>query len=235
MQTEQLMSSAWKRLEWASWISIATHLAAGLAMAGILRQGLETNPDLHERLRFLAEQPLLWCSGWLPWNLAALSILYFFFCFQRAHESSEQEDGRGARIAVYLGAAAVAPDLAAQAIEMGLLPNLAAAALEAARDHPEQTLDARIPLLVHRSAVLLTGYAANTLYTTATLLLLIATRSSYPPRVLLCGSLVVASGAGLSVAALLDSVTGMFFANLVLVPSLLLWQLQIALDAARSA
>ncbi len=39
---EPMTPSAWTRLERASWISLITHLAAGLSMAGILRLGLET-------------------------------------------------------------------------------------------------------------------------------------------------------------------------------------------------
>ena len=190
-------------------------------MAVILRQGLETNSDLPDRLRFLAEHPGTWRAAWLTWSLAALSILYFYATFARAHS----EGGAPMRVAVLLGAAAVIADLSGEAIEMFLLPDLAAAA---------QTAPGALSLFLtrHRLAVLLTGFLANGLYTAAAVLLCWSARRAYPTWTLAAGLGIGLSGTWLSAAALSDSTTGMFWSNVVLLPCIVLWQAGVAATAS---
>lgn len=214
-------SSHWSRLRQAAWLAFAAHLVAGIAMALILSHGLETNADIVSRLRFVAERRLLWTAGWLSWTAAAVTILLLNARFAAAHRS------RGVppallRAAVGLTVVAVAADWTAQAIEVFVLPDLARAA------------NATGFLAWHRTAVVLTGFLANGLYTTSTLLLVWASRRAYPQWIRAAGFGVVVGGSLLSAAAWADSATGMLLANVVLVPCLLAWLAGVATSASQS-
>jgi len=209
----------WSRLSRAGWLAFAVHLLAGLAMALVLRRGLETNADLGDRLRFVGGSRLVWTAGWICWTVAALTILNFYARFAAAHRSLGVSPAP-LRTAVLLTVAAVAADWTAQAVEVLVLPGLAAAA------------DAARFLAWHRTAVLLTGFLGNGLYTLSALLLVWASRSSYPRWIQIAGFGVVAGGAALSAAAWADSAAGMLRANVVLVPGLLLWLAGVAASAA---
>jgi predicted DCC family thiol-disulfide oxidoreductase YuxK len=211
----------WRRLSRAAFVALALHLLAGAAMALVLRRGLETNADLLDRLRFLAEHAGAWRAAWLAWSLAALSILYFYAQFARAHS----ESGSPARVAVLLGAAGVVADLSGEAIEMVSLPDLAATAL--ATPGALQLFFAR-----HRLAVLLTGFLANGLYTAAAVLLCWTGRRAYPRWTLAAGLGVGVSGVWLSAAALIGSTAGMFWSNVVLIPCIVLWLTGVAVAAS---
>jgi hypothetical protein len=203
--------NAWAALRRSAWIAWVAHAAAGLTMLLVLRHGLDTNPDVASRMRFVTEQRAGWTLAWLPWNSAAVSILYFCVTFAAAHRLSP--------FAVALCSAAIACDLGAESILMGLLPELAG--------------DQGKFLVWQRAAVLLTGYVANGLYTAAIAALLVPTRGAYPPAAVATGGIVVASGIALSGAALAGSVRGLFWTNAVLLPALLLWLLFVARDAQR--
>lgn len=213
------MDPDWRRLERSAWLSLGVHLAAGLAMAFVLRWGLETNPDLESRLRFLAEHTFAWRAAWGTWNAAALSVLWFFYAFARA------KPGGVTRAALRIGFAAVALDLSAEAIEMWHIPRLAADALGG------QGVAAFFA--AHRAAVLLTGFGANGLYTLSSVLLVYVSRDDVPRWTRAAGWGVGAAGAALSCAALAGSAAGMFWTNAVLVPCIASWQLGVALAARR--
>jgi hypothetical protein len=200
----------WKSSSRAAWAAFASHLIAGVAMALILRHGLETNADLTDRLRFVAHRRPLWTAGWLTWTFAAVTILNFYARFAAAHRSRGVSPGP-LRTAVMLTIAAVAADWTAQAIEVFVLPGFARSA------------DTAGFLAWHRTAVLLTGFLANGLYTVSAFLLVWAARGAYSRWIQAAGFGVVAGGSMLSVAAAVDSAAGMMFANVVLVPSLLAW------------
>ena len=93
-------------------------------MALLLRRGLETNPDFQDRLAFLVNHRVLWGFGWFTWTAAALAILYFYIAFASAHQAADPSN-IWLRFAVILTAAAIGPDLAAQTIEIGVLPGIA--------------------------------------------------------------------------------------------------------------
>lgn len=190
----------------AAAITFCAHLVAGLSMAFVLRRGLETNPDFQDRLAFLFNHRALWTLGWLAWTFAALAILYFYLVFAAAHQ-------RSSHFAVYLTVAALGPDLAAQAIEIGVLPNAG----------PE------VFLTLHRLAVMLSGYVANGLYSATALMLVWGARQAYPAWVSIIGLAVGVFGIALSVAALFDWTAGMFWTNVFLVPSLLAWLAAVAI------
>ena len=211
----------WQRLSRAAWLAFTVHLLAAVAMALILRHGLETNADLTGRLRFVAEHRLSWTAGWLSWTVAAVTILNFYVRFAAAHRS------RGVapaplRTAVLLTIVAVAVDWTAQAFEIFVLPGLARSA------------NASGFLAWHRAAVVLTGFLANALYTLSALLLVWASRSAYPRWIQLAGLGVLAGGRLLSAAAWGDSAAGMLFANIVLAPCLLVWLAGVAVNSLRN-
>jgi hypothetical protein len=200
----------WKSLSRAAWLAFASHLIAGLAMALILRHGLETNADLTDRLRFVAHLGLLWMVGWLTWTFAAATILNFYARFAAAHRPRAVSPAP-LRAAVLLTIVAVAADWTAQAIEVFVLPGFARSA------------DTAGFLAWHRTAVILTGFLANGLYTVSAFLLVWASRGAYPRWIQVAGFGVVAGGSLLSAAAAVDSAVGMMVANVVLVPCLLAW------------
>ncbi len=208
----------WSRLSRAAWLAFAVHLIAGLAMALILRHGLETNADLTDRLRFVARHRLLWTVGWLSWTAAAFTILNFYALFAAAHRSRGVSPAP-LRTAVLLTIVAVAADWTAQAIEIFVLPGLA------------RTGNAVSFLSWHRAAVVLTGLLANGLYTISALLLVWTSRRAYPRWIQAAGFGVVVGGSILSAAALADSAAGMLFANVALVPCLLGWLAGVATTA----
>jgi hypothetical protein len=197
------------RLRRAALIAFCLHLIAGLAMAGILRRGLDTNPSFVDRVAFIADHRLIWTVGWLTWTAAAGGILYVFLAFTETHQSLSW-------VPLLITAAAIGPDLAAQAIEIGILPSLV---------DPERFLT------LHRVAVMLSGYLANGLYSVAALMLTWSARRKYPIFVSAPGMAVGVFGLALSIAALLDSPGGMFWANVLLVPAILLWLAAVALAA----
>jgi hypothetical protein len=188
-------------------------MLAGASMALILRHGLETNPDFQARLSFLAGHRALWAFAWLTWTVAALAILNFYDALARAHQLS--------RFAVLLTAAALGPDLAAQAVEIGVLPSL--------------TDRADLFLILHRVAVLMSGYVANGLYSLSALVLAWRSRAAYPPWVWSAGLAAGAFGFILSAAALVDWTAGMFWSNVFLVPAIIVWLAGVAYSESLTA
>jgi hypothetical protein len=194
------------RLQRAALIAMGLHLLAGISMALILARGLETNSDLQDRMSFLVNHRLMWTAAWLTWTAAGPAILYFYTAFVDAHPASP-------RIAIYFTIAALAPDLGAQAIEIGVLPGITS---------PEMFLT------LSRTATMLSGYLANGLYSLTALMLVWATRNAYSKWVSVAGLAVAVSGFALSLAVLMGSVPGMFWTNVVLVPALLIWLVGVA-------
>lgn len=212
--------SAEKRLSLCAWAALGVHLAAGLSMLLVLRWGLQTNPSLADRLNFVVEERAMWTIGWLTWTAAGASILAFYAAYAKAHEEDLGALGWAA-----LGAAvlAVALDWTAQGIFVFVLPGLARA---------ERTASF---LLMSRDAVLLTGGAANALYTAAAGLLLWPTRDRYPKWTSRAGLGVVAFGAVLTLASCANSTRWLYASNAGLVPCLSLWLAGTALTSSRRA
>jgi len=227
------MSRLWTNLRLAALVALVIHLIAGFSMALILRHGLETNPDFTSRLEFLAHQTPMWILGWLTWTAAALSILYFYASFARAHESDGNLPSAPLQFAVLLSVAGIAADLAAETIEMGVLPGLAERALMEQSDQSTESSVALLFLTAHRSAVILTGFLANGLYSLSAMLLVWTTRSFYARWIRIAGLCVGLVGLALSGASLVNSVNGMFWTNVVLVPSIIVWQLGVAITASK--
>jgi len=204
-----------RRLRRAAILSFVAHLVAGIAMAGVLTHGLETTPDLQARLAYLVDHRVLWTLGWLTWTAAAFTILNFYLAFAEVHPPRSQ-------FAVLLTVVALAPDLSAQAIEIGVLPGLAAQVVG-------ENATPELFLMLHRVAVMLSGFVANTLYSLTALLLAWTAHHAYAWWVTSTGVAVAVFGFSLSIAALLNSSAGMFWTNVFLVPAILLWLAAVAL------
>lgn len=211
-----------RRLRTAAWAALAAHFVAGAAMALVLRHGLETNPDLGDRLAFIVRRQGLWTAAWATWNVAAASILYLFYALWKAH------GGAACRLAVAIAAAGVAADLTAEAIEMFILPPLAGRGFA----DPDA---AALFLKTHRQAVLLTGGLANGLYTASAWLAVLATWKRYGALTRAAGVGVGLAGAALSAAAVADSPAGLLWTNAALLPCIVVWQAGIAREALRPA
>ena len=91
-------------------------------MLTILKNGLETNPVFLDRAKYISDHVGLWRLAWFSWSIAAVAILYFFASFVWAHGASLADPADVLRFALLLATVAVAADLAAEAIEIGVLP-----------------------------------------------------------------------------------------------------------------
>ena len=123
---------------------------------------------------------------------------------------------------------------------MMILPNLAAIALGlppyaiSTGSFPSQ-IAVELLFTMHRTAVLLTGYLANALYTVSAALLIVATRKDYPKLVQAAGWLVVIGGIWLSGAAYIDSTAGMVASNALILPALIGWLGGVAVTSRQRA
>lgn len=214
-------SDRWpRRLRSTAWCALVIHFVAGVTMALILRNGLASGADINSRLAFLVSERLLWVLGWLPWNLAALSILYLCFCFSKAHEK-DIESPFVLKYAVIICGAGVLFDLSAQAAAMVLLPQLAALALEQPQQLPKFDN-------VYRLVVLSSGAAGNGAYTLATVICAWVTRAMYPKWITWSALVVGVLGMGVSLACIVDSVFLQIVLNALLLPALFVWLIGIA-------
>ena len=133
-----------------------------------------------------------------------------------------------------LATVAVAADLAAEAIEIGVLPGWAQLVVTEGVTGDGDSSSANQFHALHRTSVMLSGYLANGLYSLTALILAWGTRSRYPGWVWGSGIGVGVSGLTLSVACLLDSVGGMFWSNVFLVPLILVWLAGVGLSSSAS-
>ena len=130
----------------------AANLIAIVAMAAVLRFGTEIVPLPADRIAYIAAHPILWRAGWSLWIMAAVSLVAFY-----AWWGGFLEPPAWGVAAVAIAAAGLSFDLAGESLLIGWLP----------RDYERFA----------RAATLLTGAAANGLYTLAGVLLTIATTS----------------------------------------------------------
>jgi hypothetical protein len=157
-------------------------LAAG-ALLLVLRNGTEVQASLAERAAYVAQNPVLWRAGWGLWMAAALSLLGFYAWWGARVKVS----GWGIA-AVAVAATGLACDLLADSLYIGWWP-----------DHLGE---------LHRAGSLLSGGAANGLYTLGGILLTVGT-PALKGRLRAWAWAVWASGLGLSASTLTGSVAGM--------------------------
>jgi hypothetical protein len=159
-----------------------TNLVAIVAMATVLRFGTEIVPLSADRIAYIAAHPVLWRAGWSTWIAAAVSLVAFY-----AWWGGFLERPAWGAAAVAIAAAGLSFDLAGESLLIGWLP----------RDYDR----------LARSATLLSGAAANGLYTLAGIVLTVATRSLRGVLRALTWAIWLA-GAALTVLALAGSPLG---------------------------
>jgi hypothetical protein len=135
----------------APYVCAVTNLAAILIMGTMLRQGTEVVPAVTDRVSYISLHPILWRAGWAVWIAAAISLVTFY-----AWWGSFLRRSTWAVAALAVASAGLACDLFAESLLLGWLP----------RDYGR----------IAPFATLLTGAAANGLYTTAGIILTLATR-----------------------------------------------------------
>ncbi len=155
---------------------------AALAMIILLRPGTEVVPEVADRMSYIATHPLLWRAGWSIWIAAALSLLAFY-----AWWGARLSRRSWALAAFLVAACGLICDLLAESLFVSWLPE---------DIEPMQRL-----------GTILTGGAANGLYTMAGVILTLETAT-------LRGSMrlwtwaVWAAGLALTTTTLVGSVTG---------------------------
>jgi hypothetical protein len=136
----------------APYACAALNLAAAIFMAAALRFGTEAAPLVADRVSYIADHPALWRAGWSIWMAAAVSLTAFY-----AWWGSHLRDQRWAVVALSIASVGLVCDLFAESLLIGWLP----------RDY-----ESIAPL-----TTMLTGAAANGLYTVAGVVLTLATAS----------------------------------------------------------
>jgi hypothetical protein len=189
-----------------AWLAAATHIVASAAMLFLLREGLPGFSEAH-RVEYFESHRLAWVGGWLAWQIAVVSLIALYSALTIRFESAVALTGLGA------GIAGMAIDIATQMRYIAVLPSL--------RGEEFARLD--------RELEMMTGYAANGLYTVGFLLIAIAGWRATPVFANLLAILVALSGFALSGAAYLHVPRYEVIASAVLFPLFTLWIILIAL------
>jgi len=181
----------------APWICAILNAAAAVAMLFVLRGGTETVSSITPRATYIAGHALLWRTGWAVWMMAGISLVGFF-AWWGAWISSH----RLALVALAVALTGLVCDLFAESLLIGWLPH---------------RVDTVAPL-----ASLLTGGAANGLYSVAGALLTLCTPAL---RGALCALAwaVWASGFALTIFTISGSVFGMVISTAALMTLLCPW------------
>jgi hypothetical protein len=174
----------------APYVCAATNLAAILAMGTMLRQGTEVVPAVADRIGYISLHPIPWRAGWAVWIAAAISLVAFY-----AWWGSFLRRSTWAVAALAVASAGLACDLFAESLLLGWLP----------RDYER----------IAPFATLLTGAAANGLYTLAGITLTLATRSIRGSGLALTWAVWLAGGA-LTVCTLARAPSGIAISTGVL-------------------
>ncbi len=134
------------------WACAAANALAALVMLFALRGGTEAASSFAERATYIAEHAVLWRTSWAIWMAAAVSLVAFFAWWGAWIRST-----RWGIVACVVATLGLACDLLAESLFIGWLP-------------------ARIETLAPLGS-LLTGGAANGLYTIAGVILTLGTPS----------------------------------------------------------
>jgi hypothetical protein len=175
---------------------------AGVFTVLVIRHGLPpTAPSA--RAAYVSSHVALWRVGWLSWNVAAITLIGVFVVLAARWR---RQAPFLCVLAVVVAAAGLAADLSAEALLAGFT-DLTPWALGR----------------VQAEGLLLTGYAANGLYTVAGILLTTAGRKELPIGLVTLAGLVWAAGLWLSAAALVGSAAGEAMATAVAISSFVVW------------
>jgi hypothetical protein len=173
-----------------AYLAAALNAVASVVMVTVLRDGLPGGGNTaNQRLEFIRSHIWQWRTGWLTWNLAALSLLALYVALGRAVGTPRS---LMSRLALLFAAAGLAGDLTAEALIMGLEPSLSSSAFTVAE----------------RATLLLTGYIGNGLYTLAGAMLTWCLRRVLPRWLVGVAIALWASGFAVSLMTMIDSTAG---------------------------
>lgn len=189
-----------------AWLAAATHIVASAAMLLFLRDGLPGTSD-DARLAYIASHRAAWMSGWLLWQLAAVSLIAFYAVLALRFR------GPLSAAAMAIGAAGLSLDIASESRYMDVLPALRGEAFAA--------LDRELEVLI--------GYGANGLYTLAFVLLAIAGWRAIPATARIMTWPVALSGFALAGASLQHNPAMETATSALLFPLFTFWIVVIAL------
>ena len=173
----------------APYVCAALNLAAVIAMAAALRFGTEMIPVVSDRIAYISQHPAIWRAGWALWIAAAVSLVAFYGWW------GSFLDSRRATIAVAIAAAGLCVDLFAESLLIGWLP---------------RNYETMAPL-----ATLMTGGAANGLYTASGIIMTLSSRSLTRPLAVLAWKAWTA-GVALTVCSLASIPIGIAVSTTVL-------------------
>jgi hypothetical protein len=199
---------------WAATTCVVLHVAAIAAMAFLLRGGTLVEPDAAKRAAYIAEHAAAWSAGWAVWMLAAMSLVGFY-----AWWGSRLSARTTAIAGTILAASGMVFDFSGEGLSMLVLVERAEASIGA--DSPALR-DAADFVKLERTITLLTAGAANGLYTLGGVLLTLVT-PGLPPWVRATMWTTWLAGLGMTLAAVVDSVSGMAVSTAVLFPLLVVW------------
>jgi small multidrug resistance pump len=175
----------------------AFNVVAAVAMLLVLRSGTEVVPSFAARAMYIEQHAGLWRAGWAVW-IAAASSLLAFYTWWGAWLPSRRWGIAACAIAI----AGFACDLMAESLMIGWLPG---------------KIETLAPM-----ASLLTGGAANGLYTLAGMLLTVGTRKLRGPLRVWAWA-TWASGAALTAFTIAGSVAGITISTAVLMTLFCPW------------
>jgi hypothetical protein len=181
----------------APWICAILNAAAAVAMLFVLRGGTEAVSSITQRATYIAGHALLWRTGWAVWMMAGISLVAFF-AWWGAWISSHRLD----LLALVIALTGLVFDLSAESLLIGWLPD---------------RIDTVAPL-----ASVLTGGAANGLYSVAGALLTLCTPALRGALRALAWA-VWASGFALTIFTISGSVSGMVISTAALMTLLCPW------------
>jgi len=201
------------------WCCAILHAVALVAMAAFLQEGMLTVPGVVDRAMHVCEQAELWMFGWALWMASAASLVAFYGWW-----GSRLASPRAAIAGVLLAAFGMVCDLSGESLSALVLVEQALARLGHATG---ADWDPAVYQSIERTATLLTAGAANALYTLGGLVLMLNT-PDLPRLVRWAMWCTWASGIGMTVGALIDSVPTMVATTTVLFPLLIAWTVWMA-------
>jgi hypothetical protein len=188
-----------------AWLAAAAHVVAAAASLLLLRGGLPPLAD-DARIAFIAAHRAAWTAGWLSWQLAVLTLIALYAVL------AKRIGGAIPLAGLAIGAIGAPLDIATQMRFIIILPRLRGEAFA----------------LLDRELEVMTGYAANGLYTLGFVLIAAAGRRVMPKAANLLVWPIAISGFALSAAAVMDHATGEIVSSAILFPLFTLWTTLIA-------
>ena len=180
---------------------MANALAGALTLL-VLRHGLPPVAP-SARVAYVSSHLALWRLGWLSWNVAAVTLVGVLGVLAARWRSQAPVL---CAVAIILATAGLAADLSAEALLAGFTD-----------------VAPRVLGQAQAEGLLITGYAANGLYTFAGILVTAAGRKILPLGLVALAGLVWAAGLWLSAATLLGSTTGEAIGTGVAIASFVVW------------